>query len=583
MRQEGLSKLSEDLDKGFEDFVKELAVNRQAMLDAISDVNTHIDDLNPETNNTLAEYLGTYSEALTPEMITGLTKIATTTDKMQTGELTTTAESEQARADVANSYQWMLEEARAEVAKKQPEREARRKQLEELYRTTETPNENKAPSMLDDIKRSQDSIDDKEDAVNKNLNRIINAIISGENNTVVDMISNVDAQLEAYIRDYFSDDNNIIDQATDAMTKILGYIQINTEESAKATIEVGKNTGSSAVALGSITAAVQAFIGENGQFTTLGKAVIAQMEGTKSAIASALADTQKSLNQAMNPQDEMQTQNGFIDATNGFSADIEIDEEMPDPNVNPAIYLKSETYRNGAGDPIGTDASGNKIYASDQFSYDDNSREFGMISADDSRGLTSTDSTFRFDGGATIYAGSTDFTSDDTIIAVDDADYASGLAFDDLGFIGGYASGTKNAKPGIHRINENGQEVIVSKHGTFFPFAGGEGVIPAKQTSSLLKLANSMANGGLPLQMPDMSNYNVGGFGGGNVTNNATNITFGSLITINGNATQDTVNEIKQIAQNLVNNRQFQENVTEFVSKRQASDGRMAGKRNVVR
>ena len=141
-----------------------------------------------------------------------------------------------------------------------------------------------------------------------------------------------------------------------------------------------------------------------------------------------------------------------------------------------------------------------------------------------------------------------------------------------------YAKGTLSAKRGIAEVFEDGPEIITTSKGTFVPFQGGEGVIPAKQTQTLLNLSKAFTNGSLKLQMPDMSGYQLP-TGNTQVNSTNNNINIDSLITINGNADANTVGEIKQIAQQLVSNKQFQENVTQFVSKRQAADGRMAGKR----
>ena len=129
-----------------------------------------------------------------------------------------------------------------------------------------------------------------------------------------------------------------------------------------------------------------------------------------------------------------------------------------------------------------------------------------------------------------------------------------------------YASGTLSAAKGLAEVFENGPEIITTKKGTFVPFEGGEGVIPAQQTKNLLSLAKAMQNGGLKLQMPDMSNYAPVTPAIGTVNNS--NVTFESLITINGNATPETVDQIAAIAKDLVRNKQFQENVTKFVSQR---------------
>ena len=99
------------------------------------------------------------------------------------------------------------------------------------------------------------------------------------------------------------------------------------------------------------------------------------------------------------------------------------------------------------------------------------------------------------------------------------------------------------------------------------------------QLADFTKLAMAVQDTILPLQMPDMSAYKVPETK--TITTNNMDVQFN--ITINGNATQDTVSQFKEIAESLVNNRRFQENVTKFVSQRQAADGRMAGKRTSVK
>ena len=72
-----------------------------------------------------------------------------------------------------------------------------------------------------------------------------------------------------------------------------------------------------------------------------------------------------------------------------------------------------------------------------------------------------------------------------------------------------YAGGTLSAKKGIAKVFEDGPEIITTSKGTFVPFQGGEGVIPAKQTQTLLNLSKAFTNGSLKLQMPDMSGYQL--------------------------------------------------------------------------
>ena len=144
----------------------------------------------------------------------------------------------------------------------------------------------------------------------------------------------------------------------------------------------------------------------------------------------------------------------------------------------------------------------------------------------------------------------------------------------------GYASGTKHAKAGLAQVWEDGPEIITTAKGTFIPFEGGEGVVPAAQTERLIKLANAMENGGLKLQMPDMSNYAIPNLSN-TVNNNQNQIVFN--IQIEGNADSNTVSQFKEatkeIADNLIKDKRFQEGVTNFVNRRQAADRRMAGGR----
>ena len=143
-----------------------------------------------------------------------------------------------------------------------------------------------------------------------------------------------------------------------------------------------------------------------------------------------------------------------------------------------------------------------------------------------------------------------------------------------------FAKGTTHAPKGVAEVFEEGLEIITTKKGTFVPFEGGEGVIPAEQTKTLMNLANAFNKGSLQIQMPNMG-YQVPTSMNTNVNNN--NIHFDALINIDGNADSTTVERMKDIAQGLINNRQFGEQMTKIVSKRQASDGRMAGKRfNVI-
>ena len=66
-------------------------------------------------------------------------------------------------------------------------------------------------------------------------------------------------------------------------------------------------------------------------------------------------------------------------------------------------------------------------------------------------------------------------------------------------------------------------------------------------------MARGMQNGSLKLQMPDMSAYKP--VEPKMTVNNNSSIQIGSLITINGDADQNTVNQIREIAESLVKNK----------------------------
>ena len=63
-----------------------------------------------------------------------------------------------------------------------------------------------------------------------------------------------------------------------------------------------------------------------------------------------------------------------------------------------------------------------------------------------------------------------------------------------------YAKGTLNAARGLAQIFEEGPEIITTKAGTFMPFSGGEGVIPADATKGLMDLGVAMSSGNLAKQ-----------------------------------------------------------------------------------
>lgn len=108
----------------------------------------------------------------------------------------------------------------------------------------------------------------------------------------------------------------------------------------------------------------------------------------------------------------------------------------------------------------------------------------------------------------------------------------------------GYASGTKNAKAGLHRIDERGDEfVFESANGNRYRmFSGGEKVLNAKATDFLYQFATS---GGKILT--DLIKSSISRNDLDSISNSRQNvdITMGDII-INGNADQRTVSQIRR-------------------------------------
>lgn len=138
--------------------------------------------------------------------------------------------------------------------------------------------------------------------------------------------------------------------------------------------------------------------------------------------------------------------------------------------------------------------------------------------------------------------------------------------------LSGYASGTKSAKPGLHRINEKGPEAIVTRRGVMLmPLKAGDGVIPADLTANLMEMAKS---GMVPMQTPNFQapQYNVSQNTSQNVT-----IHYDSLIKVDGNMDQSVVPQIEEIAKGLINNNSFKKNIYTYTAKEMSKDMRKAG------
>jgi len=107
----------------------------------------------------------------------------------------------------------------------------------------------------------------------------------------------------------------------------------------------------------------------------------------------------------------------------------------------------------------------------------------------------------------------------------------------------GYASGTRNAIPGLHSIDEHGDEfVFQSTDGNRYRlFSGGEKVLSSKATNFLYDFAN---NGSQILQKL-INSVSGGGLGTIRPVQNNVQLVTGDII-INGNADKATVSEIRR-------------------------------------
>ena len=108
----------------------------------------------------------------------------------------------------------------------------------------------------------------------------------------------------------------------------------------------------------------------------------------------------------------------------------------------------------------------------------------------------------------------------------------------------GYAGGTKSASPGIHRIDEYGDETIfTSRDGNKYRmFSGGEKVLNAKASDFLYNFAN---NGTEILKKIISAVTGQGILGMISSGARSAEITLGDII-INGNTDKETVSEIRR-------------------------------------
>lgn len=107
----------------------------------------------------------------------------------------------------------------------------------------------------------------------------------------------------------------------------------------------------------------------------------------------------------------------------------------------------------------------------------------------------------------------------------------------------GYASGTRNASAGIHRLFENGDEyVFTSSNGsTYRMFSGGEKVLNAQASNFLYDFANT--RGGILSNLISGIGKSIGHITSS--TNEPINIVMGD-INISGSASDETVSQIRR-------------------------------------
>lgn len=146
----------------------------------------------------------------------------------------------------------------------------------------------------------------------------------------------------------------------------------------------------------------------------------------------------------------------------------------------------------------------------------------------------------------------------------------------------GYRKGSHSTDDEMNWLHDS--EVIIRKSdgAILQPFNSGDMVFNSKMSENLWKMAQ------IPTETvkamvanPDMSKFNMPGITDriNKTENNNQQIHIDSLITINGNADQQTVADIKQIARELTNSRDFQKNMTNMVTKEMTREAVKAGYR----
>jgi len=145
----------------------------------------------------------------------------------------------------------------------------------------------------------------------------------------------------------------------------------------------------------------------------------------------------------------------------------------------------------------------------------------------------------------------------------------------------GYRSGSHSTDDELNWLHDN--EVIIRKSdgAILQPFNSGDMVFTSTQSENLWRLSKLSTDAIKQMVAnPDMSKFitprpvNVTP---ANNTNQSLHID--SLITINGNADQQTVADIREIADQLIKNRDFNKNVTNMLTKNMTREAAKIGYR----
>jgi hypothetical protein len=89
---------------------------------------------------------------------------------------------------------------------------------------------------------------------------------------------------------------------------------------------------------------------------------------------------------------------------------------------------------------------------------------------------------------------------------------------------------------------EAGGEIITTKDGVLIPLKAGDGVIPSQLTEKLFEMARAYPN------LPGASNLELPNIQSAGSKSNVT-VTYGSLLTVNGNVDKDILPDLKTILQ----------------------------------